>query len=164
MFGKSSFINRVAKNSRLEVGNKPGVTRKKQWIRVNEKIELLDTPGVLWPKFESKEVALNLSFTGTIKDEILPITEVAYELLKFLIENYRENIIERYKLTKQYIEQTLNQDQAENINIYEIMQEIGKKRGCIISGGIVDDEKTSKIILEDFRSGKIGNITLEMVK
>ena len=135
MFGKSSFINRVAKNSRLEVGNKPGVTRKKQWIRVNEKIELLDTPGVLWPKFESKEVALNLSFTGTIKDEILPITEVAYELLKFLIENYRENIIERYKLTKQYIEQTLNQDQAENINIYEIMQEIGKKRGCIISGG-----------------------------
>ena len=164
MFGKSSFINRVAKNSRLEVGNKPGVTRKKQWIRVNEKIELLDTPGVLWPKFESKEVALNLSFTGTIKDEILPITGVAYELLKFLIENYRENIIERYKLTKQYIEQTLNQDQAENINIYEIMQEIGKKRGCIISGGIVDDEKTSKIILEDFRSGKIGNITLEMVK
>ena len=164
MFGKSSFINRVAKNSRLEVGNKPGVTRKKQWIRINEKIELLDTPGVLWPKFESKEVALNLSFTGTIKDEILPITEVAYELLKFLIENYRENIIERYKLTKQYIEQTLNQDQAENINIYEIMQEIGKKRGCIISGGIVDDEKTSKIILEDFRSGKIGNITLEMVK
>ena len=164
MFGKSSFINRVAKNSRLEVGNKPGVTRKKQWIRVNEKIELLDTPGVLWPKFESKEVALNLSFTGTIKDEILPITEVAYELLKFLIENYRENIIERYKLTKQYIEQTLKQDQAENINIYEIMQEIGKKRGCIISGGIVDDEKTSKIILEDFRSGKIGNITLEMVK
>ena len=164
MFGKSSFINRVAKNSRLEVGNKPGVTRKKQWIRVNEKIELLDTPGVLWPKFESKEVALNLSFTGTIKDEILPITEVAYELLKFLIENYRENIIERYKLTKQYIEQPLNQDQAENINIYEIMQEIGKKRGCIISGGIVDDEKTSKIILEDFRSGKIGNITLEMVK
>ena len=164
MFGKSSFINRVAKNSRLEVGNKPGVTRKKQWIRENEKIELLDTPGVLWPKFESKEVALNLSFTGTIKDEILPITEVAYELLKFLIENYRENIIERYKLTKQYIEQTLNQDQAENINIYEIMQEIGKKRGCIISGGIVDDEKTSKIILEDFRSGKIGNITLEMVK
>lgn len=164
MFGKSSFINRVAKNSRLEVGNKPGVTRKKQWIRVNEKIELLDTPGVLWPKFESKEVALNLSFTGTIKDEILPITEVAYELLKFLIENYRENIIERYKLTKQYIEQTLNQDQAENINIYEIMQEIGKKRGCIISGGIVDDEKTSKIILEDFRSGKIGNITLEMIK
>lgn len=164
MFGKSSFINRVAKNSRLEVGNKPGVTRKKQWIRVNEKIELLDTPGVLWPKFESKEVALNLSFTGTIKDEMLPITEVAYELLKFLIENYRENIIERYKLTKQYIEQTLNQDQAENINIYEIMQEIGKKRGCIISGGIVDDEKTSKIILEDFRSGKIGNITLEMVK
>ena len=114
MFGKSSFINRVAKNSRLEVGNKPGVTRKKQWIRVNEKIELLDTPGVLWPKFESKEVALNLSFTGTIKDEILPITEVAYELLKFLIENYRENIIERYKLTKQYIEQTLKQDQAEN--------------------------------------------------
>ena len=162
--GKSSFINRVSKNSNLEVGNKPGVTRKKQWIRINDKIELLDTPGILWPKFESNEVAMNLSFTGTIKDEILPQTEVAYELLKFLLQNYETNVIERYKLTNGFVKQTLSQNQEENLNIYEIMQEIGKKRGCIISGGMIDDEKTAKIIIDDFRSGKIGKITLEKVK
>ena len=159
--GKSSFINRVAKNSNLEVGNKPGVTKKKQWIRVNDKIELLDTPGVLWPKFESEQVALNLSYTGTIKDDVLPKTEIAYQLLKFLLENYRQNIIERYKLDASYIEETLNKPEPENFNIYEIMLQIGKKRGCIISGGEVDDEKTAKIIIDDFRSGKIGKITLE---
>jgi ribosome biogenesis GTPase A len=164
MYGKSSFINRVAKNSRLEVGNKPGVTKKKQWMRVNDKIELLDTPGVLWPKFESQEVALNLSYTGTIKDDILPQTEIAYQLLKLLLENYKENIVERYKISLDYIENILSRPEPENINIYEIMQEIGRKRGCIISGGEVDDEKTSKIILEDFRSGKIGKITLEKVE
>ena len=109
--GKSSFINRVAKNSRLEVGNKPGVTRKKQWIRVNEKIELLDTPGVLWPKFESEEVALNLCFTGTIKEEILDKIEIAYQLTKFLLENYRKNLCERYKLEESFVEEKLAQEQ-----------------------------------------------------
>ena len=162
--GKSSFINRIIKNSKLEVGNKPGVTKKKQWVRVNDKIDLLDTAGVLWPKIEDKEVALNLSYTGTIKDDILPITEIAYQLLKFLLQNYRENVIQRYKLHQDYIEKTLTKPQAENINIYEIMQEIGRKRGCIISGGEVDDEKTSKIIIEDFRTVKLGTITLEKVK
>ena len=161
MCGKSSFINRVAKNSRLEVGNKPGVTKKKQWIRVNEKIELLDTPGVLWPKFESEKVALNLSFTGTIKDDVLEKTEVAYQLLKLLLEEYRKNIVDRYKISEEYIEQALRKPEPENFNIYEIMQQIGKKRGCIISGGEIDDEKTAKVILDDFRSGKLGNITLE---
>ena len=92
---KSSFINRVYKASRLEVGNKPGVTKKKQWIRLNDKIELLDTPGVLWPKFESNQVALNLAYTGSIKDDVLPQTEIAYELLKYLLENYRSNVSER---------------------------------------------------------------------
>ena len=159
--GKSSFINRVSKNNNLKVGNKPGVTKSKQWIRINEKIELLDTPGVLWPKFENEQVALNLSFTGTIKDDILPITEVAYQLLKFLLENYRQNVIQRYKLTEEYIEQILSKPEPENFNIYEIMQEIGRKRGQIMSGGEVDDEKTSKIIIEDYRSGKLGKITLE---
>ena len=159
--GKSSFINRVSKNSNLQVGNKPGVTKQKQWIRINDKIELLDTPGVLWPKFESNEVALNLSFTGTIKDDVLPITEVAYQLLKFLLENYRKNVIERYKLTEEYIEEVLAKPEPENFNIYEIMLQIGRKRGQIVSGGEVDDEKTSKIIIEDFRSGKLGKITLE---
>lgn len=164
MFGKSSFINRVSKNSNLEVANRPGVTKKKQWIRVNDKVELLDTPGVLWPKFESEQIALNLSFTGTIKDEILPVTEVGYQLLKFLLENYRSSIIERYKLTADYIEEILSKPEPENVNIYEIMQNIGRKRGCLMSGGNIDDDKTSKILLEDFRSGKMGRITLETVE
>ena len=161
--GKSSFINRIVKTNRLEVGNKPGVTKKKQWISINDKINLLDTPGVLWPRFNDNKVALNLAFTGTIKDEVLPQTEVAYELLKFLLENYRENLCERYKFSNEYIEKTLSQNQPENFNIYEIMQQIGKKRGAIISGGEVDDEKTAKIILEDFRSGKLGRITVEKI-
>lgn len=161
--GKSSFINRVAKKNSAEVGNKPGVTKSKQWIRINDKVELLDTPGVLWPKFENEVVALNLSFTGTIKDAILAQTEIAYQLLKFLLNNYIENVCERYNFKKEELEKILEQDNEENINIYEIMQLIGKKRGAIISGGNIDDEKTAKIILDDFRTGKLGNITLEKV-
>ena len=159
--GKSSFINRIAKSNRLEVGNKPGVTKQKQWISINEKIDLLDTPGVLWPKFENEKVALNLAFTGTIKDDILEITEIGYQLLKYLLENYRNNIIERYKISDEYIKNVLSKDQPENFNIYEIMQEIGRKRGAIVSGGNIDDDKTAKIILDDFRTGKLGQITLE---
>ena len=161
--GKSSFINRIAKKTSAEVGNKPGVTKQKQWIRINDKVELLDTPGVLWPKFESEKVGINLAITGTIKDDILELTEIAYFLTKFLLENYRENLIQRYSLDEKQIEEILNQDQLENENIYEIMQLIGKKRGAVASGGIIDDEKTSKIILEDFRSGKLGKITLEKI-
>jgi len=159
--GKSSFINRIAKKNSAEVGNKPGVTKQKQWIRINDNIELMDTPGVLWPKFETEEVALNLAFTGTIRDDILEITEIAYCLTKFLLENYRNNLIERYSLNIETIDDILAQEQEKNMNIYEIMQLIGKKRGAIISGGNIDDEKTSKIILDDFRSGKLGKITLE---
>lgn len=162
--GKSSFINRIAKKNSANVGNKPGVTKTKQWIRINEKIELLDTPGVLWPKFESEEVALNLAFTGTIKDDIMERVEIAYYLTKFLIENYRKNLCERYKLEESYIEKILSQDQMENENIYEIMLEIGRKRGAIVSGGNVDEEKTSRIIIDDFRNQKLGKITLELCK
>ena len=162
--GKSSFINRIVKTNRLEVGNKPEVTKKKQWISINDKINLLDTPGVLWPRFEDEKIALNLAFTGTIKDDVLEQTEIAYQLLKFLLENYRQNVADRYKISLEYIERTLSQDQPENFNIYEIMQEIGKKRGAIISGGNVDDEKTAKIILDDLRSGRLGRITIEKVK
>lgn len=161
--GKSSFINRIAKKNSAGVANKPGVTKQKQWIRINDQIELMDTPGVLWPKFESDEVALNLAFTGTIKDTILEITEVAYNLVKFLLEEYKENLIQRYSLDEKTINDILKQDQNENENIYEIMQLIGKKRGAIVSGGNIDDEKTSRIILDDFRSGKIGKITLEKI-
>lgn len=159
--GKSSFINRISKRTTAEVGNKPGVTRQKQWIRINEKIELLDTPGVLWPKFESEEVGLNLAFTGSIKEDILQRTEIAYQLVKYLLENYRKNLCERYGMTEKYIEETLNQEQPENFNIYEIMLEIGRKRGCIISGGNVDEEKTARMILDEFKNGKLGRITLE---
>lgn len=159
--GKSSFINRISKRTTAGVGNKPGVTRQKQWIRINEKVELLDTPGVLWPKFESEEVALNLAFTGTIKEEILERTEIAYYLVKFLLENYRQNLCERYKLDEKYIEEILNQEQPENSNIYEIMLEIGRKRGCIMSGGNIDEEKTARIILDEFKNGKLGKITIE---
>lgn len=159
--GKSSFINRISKRTTAGVGNKPGVTRQKQWIRINEKIELLDTPGVLWPKFESEEVALHLCFTGTIKEEILDKIEIAYQLTKFLLENYRKRLCERYKLEESYVEQTLKQDQPENNNIYEIMLEIGKKRGCIMSGGRTDEEKTSRMIIDEFKNGKLGKITIE---
>lgn len=159
--GKSSFINRISKRTTAEVGNKPGITKQKQWIRINEKIELLDTPGVLWPKFESEDVALKLAFTGTIKETVLQKTEVAYQLVKFLLENYQERLENRYGLTNEYIEATLNQDQPENFNIYEIMLEIGKKRGCIISGGNIDEEKTAKIILDEFKNGKFGKVSLE---
>ena len=159
--GKSSFINRISKRTTAGVGNKPGVTKQKQWIRINEKIELLDTPGVLWPKFESEEVALHLCFTGSIKEEILDKLEIAYHLTKFLLENYRKKLCERYKIDEEFIEQILKQDQPENNNIYEIMLEIGKKRGCIMSGGRIDEEKTSRLILDEFKNGKLGKITIE---
>jgi len=162
--GKSSFINRISKKNSMEVGNKPGVTKQKQWIRLSNNIELMDTPGVLWPKFENENVALNLAFTGTIKDDILPKIEVAYRLLKFLLENHMENVLERYKLSKEEVEEILSRDDEENNRIYEVMCLIGRKRGCIISGGNIDDEKVSNIILEDFRSCKLGRITLERVK
>ena len=161
--GKSSFINRISKKATMAVGNKPGVTKQKQWIRLSNHIELLDTPGVLWPKFQSEEVALNLAYTGTIKDDVLPKVEVAYRLLKYLLKNNRNNVIERYKLDNEEIEKILQQDNDENNNIYEIMCMIGQKRGCIVSGGNIDDEKVSNIILDDFRTCKLGKITLEKV-
>lgn len=160
--GKSSFINRITKKSSTAVGNKPGVTRQKQWVRVKENIELLDTPGILWPKLEPQEVALHLAFTGTIKDDNLEKTEIAYFLLKYLLENKRESIINRYGISNEIMEEKLsNQNQMENENILEIMYEIGKKRGAIVSGGRVDEEKVSNILLDDFRTGKLGKITLE---
>ncbi len=155
--GKSSLINRIAKKTSMEVGNKPGVTKKKQWVRIGKNQELLDTPGVLWPKFESDEVALNLAFTGTIKDDILDRVEVAYELLKKLYPNYKSEILQRYKLTEEEGAEIENQENS----IYELMQVIGKKYGAIKQGGIVDDEKVARIILEDFRNCKFGKISLE---
>ena len=160
--GKSSFINRLANKNSLEVGNKPGVTRQKQWIKISNSIELLDTPGVLWPKFESDGVALNLAYTGTIKDDVLEKTDVAFYFLKYMLENEIDKLVARYKLSKQELLNSLeNQTRPENEIIYDIMLQIGKLRGAVVSGGNVDDVKTANIILEDFRSGKLGRITLE---
>lgn len=161
--GKSSFINRITRKNSAQVGNKPGVTRQKQWVRISDNIELLDTPGVLWPKFESEEVALNLAYTGTIRDDVLQTIEVGFSLLKYLISNYKANLVQRYKLDESYFKQILEEDIEENEKALVIMDEIGKKRGALVSGGVIDEEKVARIILEDFRSGKLGRITLENV-
>ena len=163
--GKSSFINRIAKKNTAMVGNKPGVTRQKQWIKVSNTIELLDTPGVLWPKLESQKVAFNLAFTGTIKDDILEKTDIGYEFLKKALKEYSLNIQERYKIEKEQLQEVMqNKTLEENEMIIEVMNIIGKKRGAIIAGGQVDLERVATILLEDFRSGKLGRITLERVE
>lgn len=160
--GKSSFINRVSNKSTMQVGNKPGVTKTKQWIRLTNNIELLDTPGVLWPRIEKQETALNLAYTGTIKSDVLDETEIAYNLMKYLISEYKQNVIERYKLNPDIVEKILhNPDMEENEKIIEIMNYIGEKRGSLVKGNNIDLEKVSKIILEDFRTGNLGKITLE---
>lgn len=162
--GKSSFINRVSKKTSAGVGNKPGVTRQKQWIRLQNNIELLDTPGVLWPKFDNQEVALNLSYIGTIKDEILDKTEIAFFLLKLLLQSYKANLLERYKLQEVEIQNIMESIQNPNEQIMEVLYLIGKKRGAIVSGGNVDEAKVANILLDDFRTGKLGKISLEKVK
>ena len=156
--GKSSLINKITNKKSAQVGNKPGVTKQKQWIKLSNKIDLLDTPGILWPKFESQEVALNLSYIGTIKDENLEITEIVYNLLKVLKDNYMVNLLNRYKFT---IEEYENQCSITEDKIISLLELIAKKRGCIKQGNVLDIEKICGIILEEFRNGKIGNITLE---
>ncbi len=155
--GKSSLINRMANKTTMEVGNKPGVTKQKQWIRIGKQIELLDTPGVLWPKFENEKVGLNLAYTGSIKEEVLEKTEVAYSLIKYLDENYPEKLYEKYKISKEEIE---NIKKYPNYHL-ELMYLIGRKRGALVSGGVVDEEKVSNIVIDDFKNGRIGKITLE---
>ena len=149
--GKSTFINKIAKKQTAEVGNKPGVTRKNQWVRLNDNIQLLDTPGVLWPKFDNEEIARHLAYIGSIKDEIVDVEELALELLKELVKKYKANVYERYKIAPDF----------EYEMVVELMEEIGRKRGCLVKGGEVDYTKVANIILDDFRTGKIGLITLE---
>lgn len=162
--GKSSLINRMAKKTSAGVGNKPGFTKQKQWIRVSDEIELLDTPGILWPKFESKKVGLHLSVTGTIKDEILEKTEMAFYLVKWLIENEEERLLERYKMSKEELKEMTKTIENPNEQVIEIINRISKKRGAILSGGYIDEERVAGIIIDDFRTGKMGRITLETVK
>ena len=146
--GKSSFINRMAKNSIAKVGNRPGVTKNKQWIKTKDGIELLDTPGILWPKFE-EETSLNLAFTGAIKDEIMDIETLALKLIGRLSINYKDRLMDRYNL------ETLSEDPLEN------MDSIAQKRGCILRGGEIDYKRVAVMILDEFRSAKLGKISLE---
>lgn len=157
--GKSSFINRMINKKSAVVGNRPGVTKQKQWVRISSNIELLDTPGVLWPKFESEDVALKLAYTGTIKDELLQRTDIAYSLLDYLIKNYKEELKLRYKLTDEDFDSIIDKREV----TLEIMNIIARKRGAIVSGGEIDYEKVAVMILNDFRTAKIGRITLEKV-
>ena len=157
--GKSSFINRFSKKITMAVGNKPGVTRQKQWIRIGKNIELLDTPGVLWPKFDNK-VGLNLAYTGSIKDDVIDNVEVAYNLIQFLEKNYSKNLFEKYKISEEDISKIKNSSQY----YLELMYLIGRKRGALISGGEIDENKVANIVLDDFRSGKLGTITIEKVE
>ncbi len=147
--GKSTFINKLARNTIAKTGDRPGVTKSKQWIKTSLGIELLDTPGVLWPKFEDDETALNLAFTGAIKDEVMDIEDLAYRLVERLQEYYPENLKERYKIEEIF------EDPLETMNA------IARKRGCLMRGGEIDYNRISVILLDEFRGGKIGNITLE---
>ena len=148
--GKSSFINKIAGKASAVTGDRPGVTRGKQWIRLNAEIDLLDTPGILWPKFEDEKVGLNLAFTGAIKDEIMDTVELASILMETLSNKYPKNICERFKLSD-----------IDGKTGDILLAEAGKKRGCIISGGEIDYARISSIILDEFRGGKIGRISLE---
>lgn len=145
--GKSTFINNIAKRKGARVGNRPGVTQQKQWIKTKENILLLDTPGVLWPKFEG-QTGLNLSFTNAIKDEILNIEELCLKFIEFMKESYPKNLEERYKIDS-------------NKTALEIYEEIGIKRGAIIRKGEIDYTRCANLIFNDFRSGKLGRITIE---
>lgn len=149
--GKSSFINKIAGKSCAVTGDRPGVTRGKQWIRLNEGIELLDTPGILWPKFEDEEVGLKLAYTGAVKDDVLDVIEVAIRLMEKLKDTYPERLMARFKLKNLDYE-----------NGAMLLEAAGRKRGCVISGGEIDYKRISDILLDEFRGGKIGRITLEM--
>ncbi|HCL4437188.1 ribosome biogenesis GTPase YlqF [Clostridium botulinum] len=147
--GKSSFINKMAKNSIAKVGDRPGVTKSKQWIKTKIDIELMDTPGVLWPKLDSEIVQLNLAFTGAIKDEIMDIETLALRLVERLQVKYPERLMKRYKL------EALEENPLDNLD------NIGRKRGALISKGEIDYNRISVIILDEFRGGKLGPISLE---
>ncbi len=151
--GKSTLINRLVGKKAAVTGDKPGVTKNLSWIRINKDIELLDSPGILWPKLEDEKGAYNLASFSAIKQEILPIGKVACYVLDTLFKKYKDNLKERYGITDFDIDDV--------IPTYEI---IGRKRGCIISGGEVDFDKVSNLIIKDLREGKLGKVTFEEVK
>lgn len=146
--GKSTFINTFAGKACAKTGNRPGVTKGKQWIRLNKNVELLDTPGILWPKFEDQEVGIRLAFVGSIKDDILNMEELALKLIDYLKERYTGLLEKRYGI-------------SEEENAVEILGAIAKARGCLKKGEELDYTKASGLLFDDFRGGKIGRITLE---
>lgn len=148
--GKSSLINKLSGRKSAITGDRPGVTKGKQWIRLDNGIELLDTPGILWPKFEDDSVGKKLAFTGAIKDEIMDIEELACELLVFLRSHYPESLAERYRMAD-----------IDGLEPYEMLTLLGKNRGFVVSGGEIDTERAAKILLDEFRGAKLGNISLE---
>lgn len=150
--GKSSFINRLSNGKRTKVEDRPGVTRDKQWVNTGEGIEVLDMPGVLWPKFESKIVGEHLAFTGAVKDQILDVEYLAMRLIEVLSKNYFPLLSERYNITQQ---------EVENLDSFDTLELIGKKRGMLMSGGRVNTERAAIMLLDEYRGCKIGNITLE---
>ena len=147
--GKSTFINSFAGKACAKTGNKPGVTKGKQWIRLNKNVELLDTPGILWPKFEDQTVGLRLAFIGSIKDEILQTEELASELVKFLNQSYPGVLEEKYTI------------ESSDDN-YEVLRRIAESRHCLVRGSELDVEKAAAILLDDFRNGRLGRLTLEL--
>lgn len=151
--GKSSFINKMVKKNRAKVEDRPGVTRGNQWYTIAKNLEMLDTPGVLWPKFDDKTVGEHLAFTGAVKDQILDIELLAVRLLDFIKELKPDDFITRFKLENEDIE---------NIDSYELLKMIGKKRGMLVSGGEIDTERAAIMLLDEFRSAKLGRITVEM--
>lgn len=148
--GKSTFINKVAKKKSAKAGDRPGVTRGKQWVNVDSGLDLLDTPGVLWPKFEDQATGLKLAFTGAVKDEVTDSQELACALLEFLRDRYPESLEARYKLTP---------DPA--LPGWELLEQAARKRGMLISGGEADTERMARVLLDEFRGGKLGRFTLE---
>lgn len=151
--GKSSFINKMVKKNRAKVEDRPGVTRGNQWYTIAKNLEMLDTPGVLWPKFDDKTVGEHLAFTGAVKDQILDIELLAVRLLDFIKELKPADFITRFKLENEDIE---------NIDSYELLKMIGKKRGMLVSGGEIDTERAAIMLLDEFRSAMLGRITVEM--
>lgn len=149
--GKSSLINRLAKQKKAKVEDRPGVTLNKQWVKIADDVELLDMPGVLWPKFEDKTVGERLAFTGAVKDDVVDIEALASRLLFVLNDMYKDTLEARYKITTE-----LEEDG------YEILQKVGKARGMLISGGEINTERAAITVLDEFRSGKLGRVTLEL--
>jgi ribosome biogenesis GTPase A len=151
--GKSTFINKVARKKSAKAGDRPGVTRGKQWVNVDSGLDLLDTPGILWPKFEDETTGMHLAFTGAVRDEVVDSEELAAALLELLRDRYPQSLEERYKVAV-----------SPDLAGWELLEQCARKRGMLVSGGEVDTERMARVLLDEFRSGKLGRFTLETIE